>query len=129
MGSSSGRRVTLVLCTREGAVLGALPSYDVASPWWQDVSGVVAGARSAYGAEVTVLRLLNAEADRPSGGGPVAYLAQVSESPMVRLARWSGDPLALRERVFHAGDPARWLRLAARLAGATSRTSPREPED
>lgn len=106
--SSPGRRVTLVLCTREGIVLGALPPYDVASPWWQDVREVVAAARIAYGVEVTVLRLLNAEADRPSGGGPVVYLAQVSESPALRLARWLGDPLApepLRQRWARPGGP------------------------
>ena len=40
-----GRRVTLVLCTRDGAVLGSVPPFDVPVPWWQEVSDVVSAAR------------------------------------------------------------------------------------
>jgi hypothetical protein len=39
------RTVTLVLVDDGGALLGALPPYDVPTPWWQDASDVVAGAR------------------------------------------------------------------------------------
>ena len=52
------RRVTLVLCTRDGRVLGSLPPYDVALPFRQEVSDVVAGAKAVHGVDVTVLRLL-----------------------------------------------------------------------
>ena len=43
------RRVTLVLSTLESGVLGALPPFDVPTPWWSDAAGVVAVARSVRG--------------------------------------------------------------------------------
>lgn len=87
------RQVTLVLCTPEGELLGVLPPYDVARPWWQEVSGVVAAARAVYGAEVTVLRLL-ATRDPLGTGGPVTYLAETS-GPVDEVRPWDGpDPLA-----------------------------------
>jgi hypothetical protein len=68
--------VTLVLVTSGGTVLGSLPPFDAATPWWQDVEPVVTGAREAYELNVTVLRLLDAA--RPSAhGGAVTYLAEV----------------------------------------------------
>jgi hypothetical protein len=70
------RRVTLVLCTAAGEILGALPPYDVVLPWWQEVGDVVAGARAVHGVDVVVLRLL--AADPPVPGGPVTYLAEVA---------------------------------------------------
>ncbi|MDQ1605379.1 MAG: hypothetical protein QOE01_3224 [Actinomycetota bacterium] len=94
MPPNAARSVTLVLTTREGGeLLGSLPPFDVPLPWWQEVSGFVAGARSAYSVDVTVLRLLSTS--RPFGeGGPVAYLAETS-SPVSGLATWDGpDPLA-----------------------------------
>lgn len=71
------RHVTLVLVDRSGAVLGALPPYEVPMPWWQEVADVVDGARQHYGVDVTVLRLLRAARDAPHGGD-VAYLAELS---------------------------------------------------
>ncbi|MFI5839079.1 phosphotransferase family protein [Catenuloplanes sp. NPDC051500] len=71
------RRVTLVLVDRSGAVLGALPPYEVPMPWWQEVADVVDGARQHYGVDVTVLRLLRASRDAPNGG-EVVYLAELS---------------------------------------------------
>jgi hypothetical protein len=59
----------------------------VATPWWQDIAPVVEAARTHRRIEVTVLRLLEAERDRPPGG-EVTYLAQV-EAP-VPAAPWSG---------------------------------------
>ncbi len=90
------RSVTLVLCTPHGELLGALPPYDVALPWWQEVAGVVAGARASYGVDVTVLRLLGAR-DPFGTGGPVTYLAETTaEQGSIRdLVEWTGpDPLA-----------------------------------
>jgi hypothetical protein len=87
------RCVTLVLCTPAGELIGALPPYDVPAPWWQGVSGVVAGARAAYGVDVTVLRLL-ATRDPFGEGGPVTYLAEV-DAPVPSAQPWDGpDPLA-----------------------------------
>jgi hypothetical protein len=87
------RSVTLVLTTHEGELLGSLPPFEVPLPWWQEVAGIVEGARSAYGVDVTVLRLLSTS--RPFGeGGPVTYLAE-TRSPVSGLATWDGpDPLA-----------------------------------
>jgi Phosphotransferase enzyme family len=67
--------VTLVLVDSTGALLGALPPYEVPTPWWQDASDVVVGARERYGVDVTVLRLLMAELPAPHGGA-VTYLAE-----------------------------------------------------
>ena len=89
------RRVTLVLCTPDGELLGALPSFDVPTQWWQHVDDVVAGAGAAYGIDVRVLRLLSCEAPQYPGGGPVSYLAEVDVAPRVTLQPWLGrDPLA-----------------------------------
>ena len=72
-----GRRVTLQLCTSGGRLLGVLPPFDVALPFWQEVADVVAGARAAFGVDVTVLRLLRVERATTADGGPVTYLAEV----------------------------------------------------
>jgi Ser/Thr protein kinase RdoA (MazF antagonist) len=71
------RQATLVLCTSDGTLLGVLPPYDVATPWWQGVDDVVAGAQGRYRVDVTVLRLLSAAEQAPSDGGAVTYLAEV----------------------------------------------------
>ncbi|MEU6073302.1 aminoglycoside phosphotransferase family protein [Micromonospora sp. NPDC047074] len=91
------RLVTLVLVDAAGAPLGALPPFDVPSPWWQEVAPVVAEARRRYGVEVAVLRLLTGEAPQPMGGA-VTYLGQVASPP--------GGPL-LPARVPLAADPLR----------------------
>jgi Phosphotransferase enzyme family len=59
----------------------------VATPWWQDIAPVVGAARMHRGIEVTILRLLAADRDRPPGG-EVTYLAQV-EVP-VPASPWDG---------------------------------------
>jgi hypothetical protein len=102
------RHVTLVLCTPNGDVLGALPPYDVALPYWQETADVIAGAKALYGADVTVLRLLHVEREQTRDGGPVTYLAQVDEPPVLELAPWSGDPNAdepLRQQWARPGGP------------------------
>ena len=48
------RRVTLLLCDADGALLGTLPPYDVDVPYWPETSSVVEGARRAYAVDVTV---------------------------------------------------------------------------
>jgi hypothetical protein len=102
------RHVTLVLCTPDGRVLGALPPYDVALPYWQEAADVVAGAKALHGVDVTVLRLLHVENEQTRDGGPVTYLAQVDEPPPVDLSPWSGDPNAdepLRQQWARPGGP------------------------
>lgn len=100
------RVVSLVLVDRGGRVLGALPAFAVAVPWWQEVAPVVEGARARFGVDVTVLRLLDAERAEPHGGA-VTYLAEVS-GPVDGLEPWAGalyeDPL--RASWARPGGPA-----------------------
>ena len=70
-----GRRATVVLVARDGTVLGALPEFPVATPWWQEAQPVVQGVRDRFGLEIVVLRLLDTELPHPQGGG-VTYLAE-----------------------------------------------------
>jgi hypothetical protein len=107
-----GRMVTLVLVDPGGTVLGALPPYPVPSPWWQEAAEVVAGARAAYGREVTVLRLLHAD------GADVTYLAGTTE-PVAGLAPAEIDDTVQpnRPRYAQPGGPEAGLAWArARLA-------------
>ena len=60
-------------------------------PYWQEAADVVAAAREAYGIDVTVLRLL--DADRPAPhGGTVTYLAQLDGPPPPGAARGRRRP-------------------------------------
>lgn len=114
------RVVSLVLVERDGTVLGRLPSFVAATPWWMDMGPVVGATRERFGLEVTVLRLL--ENERPSAhGGAVTYLAEVDvranrPASLGTLEPWSGrltdDPL--RQSWARLGGPA------ADLAWATS---------
>src|SRR5204862_7275766 len=73
------RVATLVLVDGDGGLLGALPPFRVATPWWQDVEPVVEAVRELHRLEVTILRLLETELPSPQGGG-VTYLAEVGDS-------------------------------------------------
>src|SRR6185312_16551454 len=109
------RRVTLVLASPCGQVLGALPGLDVASPWWPDVEPVVAAARQRLGVDVIVLRLLHADRrSRPGGTG--SYLAEVNSGPPARPLA-DDDPLRL---LAEREDPLRmpWARAAGVAADA-----------
>ena len=100
------RRIArLVLVTPDGAVVGALPPIAVALPWWQDAETVVEAAREQHGVDVTILRLLETERDRPHGGA-VTYLAEVREP--VPAEPWTGslDPDPLRHPYAEPGGPA-----------------------
>jgi Phosphotransferase enzyme family len=84
-----GRRVTLVLVNCGGVVLGALPEYTVALPYWQEVSDVVAVAQQRFGVGVSVLRLLTAERAEPPGGA-VTYLAELDGGPATEIRPIAG---------------------------------------
>ena len=90
------RVATLVLVDGDGGLLGALPPFRVATPWWQDVEPVVEAVRELHRLEVTILRLLETELPSPQGGG-VTYLAEVGDSRPTTLEPRSGavddDPL------------------------------------
>ena len=106
------RTARLVLVTPDGRVVGVLPAMPVALPWWQDAESVVRAARQR-GVDVTVLRLLETERDRPHGGA-VTYLAEVRNP--VPAEPWHGrlDRHELRQPYAEPGGPA------ADLAWATS---------
>src|SRR2546426_7685656 len=107
------RTATLVLVTPEGQVVGSLPPFPVATPWWQEAEPVVQGAREHHGVKVTVLRLLETETPDPQGGA-VTYLAEVREPVAGGIAPWSGDleDHPLRARWARPGGPAADLEWA-----------------
>jgi len=108
------RVATLVLVGGDGAVAGALPPFEVDTPWWQEVELVVRGARERHGVDVTVLRILASELPRPPGGS-VTYLAEVAGP--VRAAPWDGalDDHPLRLPWARPGGPARDLAWAGSI--------------
>ena len=84
--------MTLVLCTGDGTLLGALPPIDLEEPHWPEVAEIVTVLDQRYGVGATVLRLLEA----PPGaraGGVGAYLVEVDRTPDTSLAVWPADPL------------------------------------
>jgi Phosphotransferase enzyme family len=114
---SPGRTVTLVLCSGAVGVLGALPPFDVPTPYWQAVDDVVAGAHARFSVDVTILRLLRATRPTATDGGPVTYLAEVDRPPRLDLAPWPTDPLAEQPRRLSYARPGG---PAADLAWATA---------
>ena len=126
------RQVTLLLCDTAGHLMGALPPFEVEVPWWQEVAGVVTGARERFGVEVIVLRLLEAGTGWGTAGGAVTYLAEGAAVPEAGLVAWSGDdPLddhPLRLPYARPGGPAAdlaWADAALAAAGCP-RTGPAE---
>ncbi|MEH0933761.1 aminoglycoside phosphotransferase family protein [Micromonospora psammae] len=105
------RTVTLVLVDPAGRLLGALPPYEVPTPWWPEAADVVAGAPVAG----TVLRLLTSELPRQPGGA-VTYLAEAAGPVPVPLVPVAADlaPHPLRAPWAQPGGPA------ASLAWATA---------
>jgi phosphotransferase family enzyme len=129
------RIVTLIIVTQDGEVLGRLDPFPVDTPWWQDVEPVVARARTQFGLDVTILRLLDTEL--PSAhGGAVTYLAEAAQattlavSGALDLRAWHGalteDPR--RQPYARPAGPAADLAWAdAVLAGLDrARTAPAE---
>jgi hypothetical protein len=104
------RIVTLVLVSPGGEVLGRLPPFTAATPWWQDAGPVVADARERFGLDVTVLRLLDTELPAAHGGA-VTYLAEVDPAAVAGvtgLDTWDGRLTEDPKRVPYAqpGGPA-----------------------
>ncbi|WP_437574797.1 phosphotransferase family protein [Sorangium sp. So ce887] len=123
------RIVRLVLVTRAGELLGALPPYPVAMPWWQETQPVIEGAREHHGIEVTVLRMLAAELPVPHGGA-VTYLAETEAPPPPRIEPWRGalDEHPLRQPWARPGGPSddlAWADSVLRARGL-ARTAPAE---
>lgn len=71
----NGREVTLVVCDRDGGVIGELSPFLVPTPWWPDVAPI-----QQRFPQLAVLRLLDG---RPAPGVPgaqVRYLAQLLDN-------------------------------------------------
>jgi hypothetical protein len=125
--------VTLVLCTADGVMLGSLPPFDVAVPWWQEVSDVVSAARDLHNLDVTILRLLQTYGP-PASGGEVTYLAEVAAAhptiPLLPLLPWADpttmDDHPLRQSWARPGGPAADLAWAdsALVQRGTPRSGP-----
>lgn len=107
------RLARIVLVTPEGRLLGAWPPIPVEPPWWQDTEPVVEAARARYGAEITVLRLLEVGEPRASGI-EITYLAETSANP-IAIEPWDGvlDEHPLRLPYARPGGPAADLAWAA----------------
>ena len=121
------RVVTLVLCDAQGDVLGQLPPFEAAVVWWPDAESVVRGARERHGADVTVLRLLEAELPAQPGGA-VTLLAEVADPSGLPLSPFGGalPDHPLRLPYARPGGPARDLDWAlARLEEAGLRPAGR----
>lgn len=88
MGEPLPRRARVVLLTPDGAVPGALPIFEVATPWWQDVGPVVGAAREAHGIDITLLRVLDVAVR--SKTVLVTYLAETVQPPTA-LEPWDGE--------------------------------------
>jgi hypothetical protein len=128
------RAVTLMLVDESGDLLGALPTFTIVDPWWQDVAEVVEAARVRFGIEIDVLRVLRGLGDgRPASGGEVTYLCQVDTRLSGRpdhletAPEWvdlSGHPL--RMPWAESGGPAesvRWAREALAAGGVAEVTA------
>ena len=119
------RSAELVLVTPAGALRGRLPPVTIETPWWQDVEPVARAIRARDGIEITVLRLLEAEHDRPPGGR-VTYLAETTDP--VELLPWSGDLDEQPMRLAYArpGGPAADLAWAESVVAGLGleRTAP-----
>ncbi|HCU50691.1 MAG TPA: aminoglycoside phosphotransferase, partial [Micromonosporaceae bacterium] len=94
------RDVTLVLL--DGRVLS---SFEVELPWWQEVSGVIEGARAHHGLEISVLRIVETEPGL-TNGGKVTYLV---ETPGMNGAH---EDHPLRPDYAKPGGPSRSIEWA-----------------
>jgi hypothetical protein len=101
------RVATLVLVTSDARLVGALPPFEVDTPWWQDVAALLHAAREHHGPGLrpTILRVLETERPSPPGGA-VTYLAEIT-SP-VAAEPWPGtlDDHPLRLPWARPGGPA-----------------------
>lgn len=130
----STRSATLLVVDSGGQPLGSLGPVAVDVPWWSDAESLVAAARAACGADVVVLRLIEADAPfgAPPAGGEVTYLVEAAPSAGLarRLSPWPpgrglpDDPL--RAPWARPGGPAADLAWADGLlvAAGTPRTGP-----
>jgi Ser/Thr protein kinase RdoA (MazF antagonist) len=128
---SAGRVVTLVLQSEDGSIVGTLAPFSVELPWWSEATEVVEAAQRERGADVTVLRLLHAEADPENPwkmGGTAVYAAELhGVIPPGLLATDDQTTAAAREEHplrlpwARPGGPARELDWAAHALAESGR--------
>jgi hypothetical protein len=111
------RLARLVLVTGDGEVVGSVGPFPVDLPWWQEARSVVKAAREHHGVDVTILRLLETERERPHGG-EVTYLAEVADHITSEI--WEGrlKPHPLRQSYADVGGPSSDLAWAKRILTA-----------
>jgi hypothetical protein len=78
------RDVSVVLCEAAGEMLGQLPAFEVALPWWPAVGEVVETVSARFGLDIVVLRLIDASTASNEMGGEVRY--HVDDVPAARRA-------------------------------------------
>jgi hypothetical protein len=88
------RTVTLVLVDGDGQPRGTLPPLPPINQWMTDIGAVLDATRSTYGIDVTLLRALFADFDRPDR--VVTYLAQYDGPDLPELMPADGEPVWLR---------------------------------
>jgi len=126
------RVVELVLVTPAGDLVGSLPPFAVATPWWPETGPIVEGARERHGTDVVVLRILRADRDAPPGGR-VTYLAEIAapdRGGISGIRPWLAtlDDHPLRMPWARPGGPDADLAWADRLLAVhgIARTAPAE---
>jgi hypothetical protein len=125
-----GRIASVVLISPTGALLGMLPPLELAVPYWQESADLVAEVKARFSVRVVVLRLLHGNQPH-SGGGEVAYLAELSAgTPSTRLLPVSESlvQLVCRQEVkrmpwAEVGGPARSLDWACAALGSSELTA------
>jgi Phosphotransferase enzyme family len=128
-----GRAVRLVLVSPAGQLLGMLPVFELACPFWPESADVVAEAEGRFKAGVVVLRLLDSDGCCGAGGA-VSYLAElqsagseltllpVSEALRERAERQDALRMPWAER-GGPGESLAWARAVLAAAGQTVDTA------
>lgn len=124
------RTATLVLLDAHGQLLGALPPFEAATPWWNHVEPLVQAAADRHRLRITVLRLLHTERPHPPGGA-VSYLATCEGATSRGLSPWTGalPDHPLRMRWARPGGPQSdlaWARAALCRRGLSMEGEPRQ---
>ncbi len=120
------KNATIVLCNRQGELLGELDPIRVEMPWWQEVSDVVAAIAERDRIRITVLRLLQTRLPSPtspSDASDVTYLAELDPAtspPRLRKTAFANPPHPLRCDYAEPGGPTaliEWARTELAHAG------------
>jgi hypothetical protein len=89
------RNVRLIVSSPGGHVMGALPTFNVAEGWWSDSQPVVEAARTLFGIEALILRLVSVASPSAMRDGDVTYAAELVGEAAPDLAFDAVDPAIL----------------------------------